>query len=45
LLSASELKKCASGYFVNSPSDDDDVPILQVAKIKDDDEKDKGNAY
>jgi hypothetical protein len=35
LLSASELEK--RGYFVNSPSDD--VPTL--AKIKDDDEKDK----
>ena len=35
LLSASELEK--RGYFINSPSDD--VPVL--AKIKDDDEKDK----
>ena len=35
LLSVSELKK--RGYFVNSPSND--VPVL--AKIKDDDEKDK----
>ena len=35
LLSASKLEK--RGYFVNSPSDD--VPVL--AKIKDDDEKDK----